>query len=224
MKGKGKRNSGFTLIEIIVVLVILAILAAFTIPAMLGFITNAREKECISIRGTLARGYTAEYVAAHPEGSDVTLDEATVLLKISAIKSYGASTTLGNLCPSGGTYTVKSVDQAHVVIVCSKHDSDTNANAYDANKSYKKDDIVIKNHIKYLCTNACTGIDPESGNNASSYWLVIGTDDESIPKYFYKSHYQKDVVVIYNGKQYRAKVKGAQGTPSSPSTYWEAVT
>ena len=38
---------GFTLVEIIVVLVILAILAAFTIPAMLGFVEDARGKAYI---------------------------------------------------------------------------------------------------------------------------------------------------------------------------------
>jgi len=41
---KMKRKDGFTLVELIVVLVILAILAAFTIPAMLGYINDAREK------------------------------------------------------------------------------------------------------------------------------------------------------------------------------------
>jgi len=41
---KTKRKDGFTLVELIVVLVVLAILAAFTIPAMLGYIDDAREK------------------------------------------------------------------------------------------------------------------------------------------------------------------------------------
>jgi len=39
---------GFTLVEIIVVLVILAILAAFTIPAMLGFVNEARGKRFLA--------------------------------------------------------------------------------------------------------------------------------------------------------------------------------
>lgn len=39
---------GFTLVELIVVLVILAILAAFTIPAMLGFVEDARGKAAIA--------------------------------------------------------------------------------------------------------------------------------------------------------------------------------
>jgi len=45
---KMKRKDGFTLVELIVVLVILAILAAFTIPAMLGYINDAREKAGLS--------------------------------------------------------------------------------------------------------------------------------------------------------------------------------
>lgn len=42
------QEKGFTLVEIIVVLVILAILAAFTIPAMLGFVENAKAKAYIA--------------------------------------------------------------------------------------------------------------------------------------------------------------------------------
>ena len=42
------RDQGFTLVEIIVVLVILAILAAFTIPTMLGFVADARGKAYIA--------------------------------------------------------------------------------------------------------------------------------------------------------------------------------
>ena len=40
-----KNNKGFTLVELIVVLVILAILAAILVPALLGWIDKAREKQ-----------------------------------------------------------------------------------------------------------------------------------------------------------------------------------
>lgn len=41
-------KKGFTLVEIIVVLVVLAILAAFTIPTMLGFVSDAKGKAYIA--------------------------------------------------------------------------------------------------------------------------------------------------------------------------------
>ena len=42
---KKSNNKGFTLVELIVVLVILAILAAILVPALLGYIDRAREKQ-----------------------------------------------------------------------------------------------------------------------------------------------------------------------------------
>ncbi len=48
LKNSIRSRSGFTLVELIVVLVILAILAAFTIPAMLGFVEDARGKAAIA--------------------------------------------------------------------------------------------------------------------------------------------------------------------------------
>lgn len=48
LKARKKSEQGFTLVELIVVLVILAILAAFTIPAMLGFVEDAKGKAAIA--------------------------------------------------------------------------------------------------------------------------------------------------------------------------------
>ena len=42
---KKNNNKGFTLVELIVVLVILAILAAILVPALLGYIDKARQKQ-----------------------------------------------------------------------------------------------------------------------------------------------------------------------------------
>lgn len=44
---KNNKNKGFTLVELIVVLVILAILAAILVPALLGYIDNARNKQTV---------------------------------------------------------------------------------------------------------------------------------------------------------------------------------
>ena len=42
---KQRKDKGFTLVELIVVLVILAILAAILIPALLGYIDSAKDKQ-----------------------------------------------------------------------------------------------------------------------------------------------------------------------------------
>jgi len=70
-----RKRRGFTLVEIIVVLVILAILAAFTIPAMLGFVNEARAKKDIVKAREI---YTAAQSAAdqlYPEYSTYTVDK-----------------------------------------------------------------------------------------------------------------------------------------------------
>ncbi len=54
---KKRNDKGFTLVELIVVLVILAILAAILVPALLGYIDKAREKQ-------ITTNAEAAYVAA----------------------------------------------------------------------------------------------------------------------------------------------------------------
>lgn len=58
-----QNKKGFTLVEIIVVLVILAILAAITIPTMLGFVNDARNKALVNEARTA-------YVAAQSIASE----------------------------------------------------------------------------------------------------------------------------------------------------------
>ena len=43
-----KNNKGFTLVELIVVLVILAIMAAVLVPALLGYIDRAKDQKYIT--------------------------------------------------------------------------------------------------------------------------------------------------------------------------------
>ena len=81
MKG---RNAGFTLVELIVVLVILAILAAILVPALLGWIDRAREKQellnaknCLTaIQVELTENYAKKAGSLKP--GDYIIDETDI--------------------------------------------------------------------------------------------------------------------------------------------------
>lgn len=80
MKNKKK---GFTLVELIVVLAILAILAAMLVPALTGYIDKANEKKVIAT----ARQY---YIAAQTVVSD----------------AYASNDEIGTISAASGTVTV----------------------------------------------------------------------------------------------------------------------
>ena len=70
---KKNNNKGFTLVELIVVLVILAILAAILVPALLGYIDKAREKQVTT--NAEAAYVAAQALATEYYGKNVELDK-----------------------------------------------------------------------------------------------------------------------------------------------------
>ena len=82
-----KNKKGFTLVEIIVVLVIIAILAAIAIPTMLGFVNEARQSEYI------AEGRTALVAAQTIATRETALETTDVASKITldAVKAITGS-------------------------------------------------------------------------------------------------------------------------------------
>lgn len=93
---KKSNNKGFTLVELIVVLVILAILAAILVPALLGYIDKAREgqyaEEAHSIM-VAAQAYETEQYAKDGEfvetfsTSDKSLDYVNKIVDPTIVKS-----------------------------------------------------------------------------------------------------------------------------------------
>lgn len=77
---KARENKkGFTLVELIVVLVILAILAAILVPALLGWIDKAKEKQVV-LEGRVVMmaaqtAASAQYGTIKPEVKNITVDE-----------------------------------------------------------------------------------------------------------------------------------------------------
>lgn len=72
MKRMKKDNKGFTLVELIVVLVILAILAAILVPALLGYIDKAKEKQIVLNAKSC-------YTAAQAKYSELYAKDATTV-------------------------------------------------------------------------------------------------------------------------------------------------
>lgn len=65
---KRKKDKGFTLVELIVVLVILAILAAILVPALLGYIDRAKEKQYVLNAKSALTATQAEFSSMYGEG------------------------------------------------------------------------------------------------------------------------------------------------------------
>ena len=68
-----RKKHGFTLVEVIVVLVILAILAAILVPSMIGWIKKAEDKEVYTELNIVAKAAKTAYVetfAIYSEESD----------------------------------------------------------------------------------------------------------------------------------------------------------
>ena len=120
-----RNRKGFTLVEVVVVLVILGILAAVMIPALTGWIDDARKTECRSKRGMVARDYHT-WVADYGYGlvTPVAGNEATLLNSaVTDILNRAATGNNTYTCPYGGNCTVTFAADGLAItqITCSLH-------------------------------------------------------------------------------------------------------
>ena len=96
---------GFTLIELVVVIVILGILAAFAVPKFMGLETRARIASLNAMSGTLRSSAAMAHGVWLAQGStgNITVEGKTVTM----VNGYPDKASLGNLIQdiSGYTYT-----------------------------------------------------------------------------------------------------------------------
>ena len=120
-----KNNKGFTLVELIVVLVILAILAAILTPALLGYIDRARSEKDYSTAQTMRVAAQAAIDQAYGEGNfaNGTAPAAGTALTIDNMKgliegTYNSSATTTPKVSGGDyatlAYRLSSVDETVV--------------------------------------------------------------------------------------------------------------
>lgn len=99
-----RTNKGFTLVELVIVLVILGILALIVIPNIGGFQDTAEQRACVSSQRTIESAAAAYYAE---NNSWPTLEQ---LQQANLIESTN--------CPGSGTL---SIDTATGSVTCSEH-------------------------------------------------------------------------------------------------------
>ncbi len=96
---KARNKKGFTLVEVIVVLVILAILAAILIPSMIGWIRKAEDKSAVVEARTML-------LAAQTIASENYSDFSATVTALTAAQEGEAE----DLADVGATFTTGTVD------------------------------------------------------------------------------------------------------------------
>lgn len=100
-----KRMSGFTLIELVVVITILGVLAAFAIPRFINLETQARASTVNSLAGSIRSAAAlakASAMAAGTNPSTVTMEGQTITLS----NSYPNAASIANTLQDTSGFTV----------------------------------------------------------------------------------------------------------------------
>ena len=106
-----KRQGGFTLIELVVVISILGILAAFAIPKFISIETNARISTVKGVAGAIRSASSlahALWVANGSSGTTVTMDGTSVAITngYPSVAGMANAVYISDITHSSGTYSI----------------------------------------------------------------------------------------------------------------------
>ena len=110
-----RKDEGFTLVELMVVVLIIGILVAVAIPVFNAASATAREKACTANLRTLD-GAVEQWKAAAPINDPVGW--TTLALAEPNLKPYVKDWSGSTVCPAGGSYTTSITDVPNAPDMC----------------------------------------------------------------------------------------------------------
>ena len=102
-----KNRKGFTLIELIMVIVILGILAAVAIPKFVNLSATAAKSACEGIRGNIASAAAIYYAQDASKGKTSPKFPLDSTAMASCMEGWGS--TFKSACPGGNSETISYV-------------------------------------------------------------------------------------------------------------------
>jgi len=174
---KKRNDKGFTLVELIVVLVILAILAAILVPALLGYIDKARQKQ-------ITTNAEAAYVAAQAVMTERYGKNTYSQLKTGGISKASGTDVVQNLAGIGAskyTYSATYVNSTAKASSVKDASAATKHNWFTIKTfTYEQDGMVARWYRNGSADAVPADAKTGAGEIASAGgWLVVDSSDKA---------------------------------------------